>query len=298
MEFHRQRIVERHTSATEILQENLPIEPLSHLIVTLDGYNVTDETTLAEILAFLNNFQVTREGVGILDLQSEDLYGVNAYLYRHLPELTGRLATDNEQRTLTLILPFGRQLCNPNECYPATKKGELKLRLDMTVPATSLDNSTISIDAVTLPGASPARYLKCVRKALSAPGGIGEFEFELPTGNKLVACQFRLVTVPTTSSHAYGVNIVKLMVDNKEHLYTSADMMCIMGERGLRIGQPSSTIAAQGLGPLELIAWLDLDPVGSDEFLLDTAGKSSVKLNLNYGVNEAVDLTTMELVNV
>jgi len=298
MELHRQRIVERHTTATEVLKENLPIEPLSHLIFTIDGYNVTDETTLAEILGFINNIQVTREGVGILDLQSEDLYGVNAYLYRHLPELTGRLATDNEQRTLTMVIPFGRKLCDPNECYPATKKGELVLRVDTTVPATSIDNSTISIDAVTLPGANPSRYLKTVRKALSAPGATGEFEFELPTGNKLVAIQFRLVTVPTTSSHAYGVNIVKLMCDNKEALYTSADMMCMMGERGLRIGHPNATIAAQGLGPLELIAWLDLDPVGSDDFLLDTAGKSSVKLNLNYGVNEAVDLTTLELVAV
>lgn len=298
MELHRQRIVERHTSATEVLKENLPIEPLSHLIITMDGYNVTDETTLAEILAFLNNFQVTREGVGIWDLQSEDLYGVNAYLFRHLPEFTQPVATDNMHRALTMIIPFGRRLCDPAECYPATKKGELVVRVDMTVPATSLDNSTISIDAVTLPGATPGRYLKCVRKALSAPGGTGEFEFELATGNKLVACQFRLVTVPQASSHAYGVNIVKLMVDNKETLYTSADMMCMMGERGLRIGAVNATIAAQANSPLNLIAWLDLDPVGSDDFLLDTAGRSSVKLNLNYGVDEAVDLTTLELVNV
>jgi len=164
------------------------------------------------------------------------------------------------------------------------------------VPTASMDNSLISVDAVELIGATPARYLKTIRKALSAPGSTGEHEFELSCGNKLVACQFRLVTVPTTSSHAYGVNGVSLMVENKEQLYTSADMMCMMGERGLRIGHPSSTIAAQGLGPLELIAWLDLDPVGNDEFLLDTAGKESVKLKLDYGVNEAVDLTTLELV--
>lgn len=296
MEFNRQRIVERHAAATEVIQENLPIGPLSHLVITLDGYNVTDEATLAEILAFINNIQVTHHGVGIVDLQSEDLYGVHAYLLRKLPTLTGRLATDNEQRTLTLVVPFGRRLFNPAECFPGTKKGELVLRVDMTVPTGSLDNSTISIDAVELVGAAPAAYLKTLRKALAAPGATGEREYELALGNKLVMCQFRMVTVPTTSSHAYGIDVAKLLVDNKEYGYTSADMMVMCGERGYRVGCANTTIAAQGLGPLELVAWMDFDPVGNDEWLIDTAGKSSVKLNLNMGVNEAVNLTTLELV--
>lgn len=298
MEFNRQRIIERRTTATEVINTNLPIGPLSHLMITMDGYNVTDEATLAEILAFINNVQVTHHGVGILDVQSEDLYGVNAYLYRKLPELTGRLATDNLHRSITLIVPFGRKIMDANECFPATKKGELVLRVDTTVPATSLDNSTISIDAVELVGAAPTRYLRTLRKALSAPGATGVFEFELPTGNKLVSVQFRLVTVPAASSHTYGVNVAKLMVNNKEYGYTAADMMIMCGERGSRIGGANATIAAQGLGPLELQAWMDFDPQGNDDWLVDTAGKDSVKLSLDYGVNEAVNLTTMELVAV
>jgi hypothetical protein len=298
MEFLRSRIVERHTTATEVLQENLPINPLSHLIITLDGYNVTDEATLAEIIAFINNIQVTKSGQTVLDLQSEDLYGVNAYLNRALPTLSGRLATDNEQRTLTLIVPFGRLVFDPSECFPATKKGELTLRVDTTVPTGSLDNSTISIDAVELLGAQPANWLKTYRKALAAPGATGEREHELSLGNKLVCCQFRLTTVPTTSSHTYGIDVAKLLIDNRETGYASADMMCMCGERSLRVGAPEATIAAQGLGPLELFAWMDFDPNGDSEWLIDTAGKSSVKLNLNMGVNEATSLTVMELVAV
>lgn len=296
MEFNRQRIVERHTTATEVITENLPIGPLSHLVITMDGYNVTDEATLAEIIAFINNIQVTHHGVGIVDLQSEDLYGVNAYLYRKLPELTGRLATDNEQRTLTLIVPFGRHLFDPKECFPATKKGELVLRVDTTVPATSLDNSTISIDAVELVGATPERYLRTLRKALAAPGATGEREYELPCGNQYVAMQMRMVTVPTTSSHAYGVDVVRLLLNNKEYGITAADVMCLCGERMLRVGGPNTTIAAQGLSPIELIAWLDFDPRDNDDWLIDTAGLESCKLNLNMGVNEALNLTTLELV--
>jgi hypothetical protein len=43
---------------------------------------------------------------------------------------------------------------------------------------------------------------------------------------------------------------------------------------------------------------MDFDPNGDSEWLIDTAGKSSVKLNLNMGVNEATSLTVMELVAV
>lgn len=298
LEFIRSRLVERHTTATEVIQEDLPVNPLSHIIITIDGYNVTDEATLAEILAFINNVQVTKSGVTICDLQSEDLYAINARLFRNLPTLTGRLATDNYTRSLTLIVPMGRKLFDPDECYPGTKKGELTLRVDTTVPSASLDNSTISIDTVELVGANPQNYLKMHRMALSAPGATGERDVELPIGNKLICCQLRLTTVPTTSSHTFGVDIAKLLVDNKEFGYAAADVMCLAGERMLRVGCPNTTIAAQGLGPLNNIVWLDFDPNDDGKFLIETQGRSSVKLRLNMGVDEATQLTVMELVKV
>lgn len=298
MEFNRTRIIERRTTATEVITKDLPINPLSHLIITLHGLNVTDEATLAEIIAFINNIQVTRNGVSIMDLQSEDLYAVNAYLYRKLPTLTGRLATDNYARSLTLIAPFGRRIFNPDECFPATQKGETTLRVDTTVPATSLDNSLITIDAVELLGANPSNYLKLTRKAISAPGATGETDIPLPTGNKYVCAQLRLTSIPTTSSSTYGVDVAKLKIDNKEYAYSAADVMNLCGERMFRVGNPDSTIAAQGLSPLNNIIWMDFDPNDDGLFLIDTAGKNDVKLTLNFGVNEAQNLTLMELEKV
>lgn len=298
MEYLRTRLVERHTAATEVLTKDLPVNAMSHLVISLDAYNATDEATLAEMLVFINNVQVSQGGVTVVDLQSEDLYGVDAYLLRKLPTFTGRLATDNLHRALTLIVPFGRKLFDPEECFPAQKKGELTLRVDMTAPATAADNGTISIDAVELPGASPRRFLKTYRKALSAPGSTGWDDVELAIGNDLVCCQIRMATVPAASSHTYGVDAVKLMRDNQEHVISAADVMCLMGERMLRVGAPNLTIAAQGLSPLELMVWLDLDPNSDGKFLVDTAGASSVKLGLNYGVDEALNLTVLELVDV
>ena len=298
MEFNRQRIVERHTTATEVLQENLPINPLSHLIITIDGWNATDEATLAELPRVLEQRasdppRRRRPRPAVRRPVRRQRVSLPQAARMHRPA-RHRQRTAHAHLRGALRPPDFR----PRRVFPRHEKGQLVLRVDTTVPATSWDNSTISIDAVELIGATPTRYLRCLRKALAAPGATGVFEFEMPTGNELVACQFRLVTVPTTSSHAYGVNIAKLMVDNKEYGYTTADMMVMCGERGLRVGAPNATIAAQGLGPLELIAWMDFDLRDNDEWLIDTAGKSSVKLSLDFGVNEAVNLTTMELVAV
>lgn len=296
MEFLRTRLIERHTTATEVLEEKLPTDPLSHLIITLDGYNATDEATLAELLGFLNNVQITDHGSAIFDMQSEDLYGIQAYLQRRLPEVTGRLATDNYTRSISLIAQFGRKLFNPDECYPARKSGDVILRLDTTVPATSWDNSTVEVDVVTLPGASPSHWLKQYRKAIAAPGATGDSEIDLNRGNELLACQIRMTTVPTTSSHTFGIDQIALLANNKEFQLAAADMMCLAGERALRIGAPDTSIAAQGLSPLNAIFWLDFDPHSDGAFAIKTGDFSRLHLKATYGVNEAQNLTFIERV--
>ena len=46
----RSNILEDYTVATEAKKIDLPTNPLSHLILTMDFYNATNEATLAEVL--------------------------------------------------------------------------------------------------------------------------------------------------------------------------------------------------------------------------------------------------------
>jgi len=298
MDFLRTRLISDLTSATEARTLDLPTNPISHLILSISGYNVTDEATLAEILAFLNTVLVSRGGVTILNLQSEDLYGLNTYLYRSRPILTQMLATDDAARLLSLIIPFGRHIMDPNECLPATPKGELQLTLDLTALATSIDNGIINLDCVQLPGATPSKYLKSTLKTLSAPGGTGEYFADLPIGNTLLALQLRMVTFPVTSSHAYGVDAVRVLKDEKEVGFSAAGVECLVGEGIFRMGSPGISIAAQGILQPADIAWVDFDPTSDGRYALDTKGAASLKAGLTYGVNEALYLSTFELVNV
>ena len=194
MRFNYSSIVLDRTSATEVLPIDLPIRPISHLIVTMDGQNMTDENTLAELLTFINTITVSHLGRTIYNLESEDAYAQNCYLYGNRPVLTGKIGTDNLNRSLSLIIPFGRKLFDEQECYPATKKGELTLNLDLTVLGTTWDEGILNVNVVELPDATPSKYLKTTLKTITAPGATGENDVGLPIGNEIVAIALRMTS--------------------------------------------------------------------------------------------------------
>lgn len=297
MEFVRSSLLKDHTTASEVKKIDLPVNPLSHLIISMDCYNATDEATLAEIIAFINKVEVTHLGGTVVSLESEDLAALNCYLYKAHPVLTQNVATDNAARCLSLIVPFGRTIFNPNECFPRTRKGELTLSLDMTVPATSCDNSTLNIEAVELIGANPDKFLKSTVKSVAAPGATGDNDVSLPIGNEIVALLLWNTTFPATSSHTYGIDNVKVLVDNKEHGYSSARAQCLTGDMIFRLQTLGRTIAAHGDIVPDNFFWLDYDPNGDGQFLLNTRGASDVKIRLNMGVDEASRMSVIELVN-
>jgi len=298
MEFTRSSLVKGRTAATEVLSLDLPINPLSHLIISLQGLNVTDEATLDEILAFINKVTISQYGKTVMSLESEDLYGLNCYLFKNRPVLYGKIATDNQARILSLIVPFGRKLFNPAECFPATRKGEFTLSLDYTLPSASIDGGLLDIEAVELPGASPERYLKATTLTVTAPGATGDHDVDLPIGNDILAIQERMTTFPAASSLTFGINESKILVDNKETFYLGNKACSLLGDMINRIDTQHGTLAAQGsILPLNIL-WLDFDPAGDSNYLLKTSGKSSVKVRLNMGVDEASYLSLFELVNV
>lgn len=297
MRFIRSSLLKDHTTATEVKILDLPVNPVSHLIIGFAVFNATDEATLAEIIAFINKVTVTWNGISIVDLESEDLFALDTYLYRRTPVLTSNVATDNEPRTLGLIVPFGRKTFDPDECFPATKKGELQLHLDTTVPATSADNGIVNVEAVELVGANPSRYMKSVVKTVSAPGATGDNDVDLPIGNDIAAMLIWNTTFPAAASHTYGVAGVSVLVDNVEYGYAYAKANGLIADGIFYTDASNRDIAAFGQIHPDNYMFVDYDPNRDGRFLLETAGKSSVVLRLDMGVDEASRVTTVELVD-
>lgn len=298
MEFIRSSLLKDHTAATEVKKIDLPVNPLSHLIISLDMYNATDEATLAEILVFINSIKVEHNGVAVCSLMSEELYALDAYLYGRRPVLLGKLATDNLHRCFSLVVPFGRRIFDPEECYPASKKGELTLSLDYTAPATAADNGTVNVECVQLPGATPRRFLKSVTKTVSAPGATGDNDVELPIGNDILAILMRMTTWPGASTHTYGVDGVTVKVDEEEYGYSFARAQCLGGDLIHHYDTQHGAIAAQGIVTPTNCVIIDYDPLKDGSYALQTRGKSRVHMVLNMGVDEATYVTPLELVSV
>lgn len=297
MDFIRSNLLKDHTMATETKTIDLPVNPLSHLLISIEGYNVTDEATLAEILAFLNGVEVTHKGTSIVDLESESLAAEMSYLFQTQAHLSNNVATDNATRNLGLIIPFGRRIFNPAECFPKTVRGELQLTLDCTVPATSFDNAIINVESVELPGATPTRFLKSTQMNVAAPGATGENPVDLPIGNPYIALLLQHTTFTLTSSTTYGVRSCKIKKNNIEWGYSFAKTEAMMIDRVLRVPSLPRDIAAFGQIIPDPFTFLDFDPGKNGQFLLETKGLSSLQLILDMGVNEAVKITKLELVD-
>jgi len=298
MRFNHSSIVKDRTSATEDFPIDLPTRPISHLVVTLDGQNITDENTLAELLVFINSITVENLGTTIYSMESEDTYAQDCYLFGNRPVLTGKHGEDDLNRSLSLIIPFGRKLYDENECLPAFKKGELTLHLDMTVLGTTWDEGILNVNCVELPDANPQRYLKSIVNTITAPGQTGDNKIELPLGNDIVAVALRMTSFYAAAASTLGIESIKILVDESEQMFSFAKSQCLIGQNINLFDTQHGAILAQGMIQPEKTMFVDFDPTKDGKYLLKTAGKSSVKLILNMGVDEATQMCTYELVKI
>ncbi len=296
--FNHSTIINQRTMATEVQSQDLPTDPISHLLLTIEGYNATDEVTVAEILTFINRLQVLDDGRNVINLDGEHLAALNLYLFGSAGHNQHPIATDNFHVGYTLIIPFGRKLYTPEECYPGRPLGKVQLVWDTTVPATSFDSAVMTVEAVQLPGASPRRWLKSTQKTLTAPGATGEFDHSLNTGNSLVALLIEHTAVPGASEFLHTVNAFEILKDNVQTHYTSTRTAAQMGNRMLRVPSTIRMIAAQDDLAPPAFNWLDFDPNRDDAHLLDARGTSDLKIRCNYAENAALEISQIDLVTV
>lgn len=295
-EFINSSILYRHVMATEEVTYDLVTNPVSHLILTIEGYNVTDEAIAAEIMAFINQISVTHKGVGYHNYQSEELAMLNLRQFGNGGMMVSPIALDNQYRSYSFIIPFGRKLYDPSECFPKTTKGEFQLTLNTTVPTASLDNAVISIGAVELPGASPTRFIKATTKSVSAPGATGAFDIDLPRGNPYFGLLIRQTTYPGASSLLYTVGEHRLMFDNKELNYASTKTSTLIAEMMNRVQSLNRSGAAQGQMVPANCTWMDFDPMNDNNYLIDSATSNELKYRGIFDISEPIWLTPLELI--
>lgn len=285
-------------SASEVKTVDLPVNPLSGIVLTLKGENAdATEATKAEILERFSKITVSRGGESSWDIKGEDLFAYNCIMFGHEPIITNRVATDAARRTVTLFLPFGRKLYDPEECHPATTRGEFKMRIEFSATETGLDNVTMLAETIELVGASPRRHLKVIT-ATGTSTATKEDDLDLPIGNLLAGLLLFSTTVPTGILWTTTLDWVKLLKDNVEHQIAKAKWEALHGELLRRTGYFGDHSAAYGDDELVNYALMDFDPLGDDRFLVETRGASSLRLRFYAGDGNEWRVLPIELVGV
>ncbi|MBA7581722.1 hypothetical protein ES708_23633 [subsurface metagenome] len=246
-------------------------------------------------MAYINLITVRHTGIQVINHQSEDTALLNLYLFGSGGFALNPGITINQYQTYSLIVPFGRKLFDPEECFPATRKGEFQITLDTTIPTDPWENGVISISAVQLPEATPTRHLVSTLFSKAAPAAAGEYDIDLPIGNDLLACLIRMTAFPIATEFSFTVDDLRLLVDNRERNIVSSKAPELAAEMISRVnGTVRSTAAQGGLIPNTSI-WMDFDPTRDGQYMVDTRGASRVHLRANYGKPEALWIAPLEL---
>jgi hypothetical protein len=274
---------------------DLPVHPVSHLILTIKALNVTNEATLAEILAMVSKVQVSYLGQSIVDISAADLFALSSYVYGHEPFLENRVADDNGTRYISLIVPFSRRLYDPSEGFPATKRGEFQVNLTVDIANSGADGLIIQLDACCMLGASPAAYLKSTTLT-KTPAATGENDVDLPIGHKVKGLLVYSTTVPATTAWTTSADMLTVLLNDLETGYIGNYWETLHGQLLQRASYDGGHAAAAGDSALVHYAMLDFDPADKNDHLLETSGASNFKLRITAGDTNAIRIIPMQLV--
>lgn len=301
------------------ITDNLPVNPLSFVDIVLRGLNngVNLRPSLLNMLATLTTLEILFRGSSIISLSARDLYIMQLAMgWAHNPPQP-IVAVDNSVWRIMLRLSFSRVPFWTKEGFPASRSGELQIRYTPAATFSEVDGTSLQVETEEILDANFARFLKYTTLSRT-PTATGESDLDLPTGNKYAGILLFGTSVPTTTVVTASMREVRLLIDNQEAFVprTRWDTLhqTLLSKAGV-VGwliehihventataytQNASTLAmSSGVTIDNLYGFLDFDPLKTDDYLLETQGRSSVKLRINADVADAQRIIPIELIDV
>jgi len=305
-------------TAATLITKDLPVNPLSHLLITLNmAQNLANtQMVLANMLAVFSKIEVLASGSPVVSLSGADLSALNMLMHDFSPSRQNSNGADNELVTWTWLVPFGRKLFNPEECYPETKRGELQLQLTPAAAFTNIDTTTVFVEAVELLGAEPKNYLRATTKNYT-PAATGEGDVPLPIGHPLAGILLFGTTIPSGNTATTTIDKLALIADNASEVFVGNRFETLRGQIGCRcrphlehgshIHQIDGAAFAQYMDSsaskynndcVSNYLFLDFDPNRDGAWLLDTAEMNSLNLRITAGDTNAVRVVPVEQIAV
>lgn len=295
--------------------DNLPVNPLSFIDITLRGQNLTLNTlsTFAQQLGVLTRTEVLLNGSSIISLTPADLWALQTRMrwMNNIAQPRGITAGHRWRHTLRIC--FGRVPYWLKEGFPPTKAGALQIRNTPAAAFTNVGTVSLHIETEEILDAAFDHYLKYTTISRT-PSATGESDQDLPIGNPYAGILLFGTTVPTAGSDNASMREVRMLIDNQEAYVPRTrwddlhHTFMEYGDAGLWMAEHihlENTAAAYAqnadtLGPrwdvhtLANYGFIDFDPLKTEDYLLDSAGRSAIKLRINADVADAQRIVVVE----
>jgi len=213
---------------------DLPVSPLSHCLLTIKFAQNQANTQLAfaNIAAMIDKVEVLYKGSGVTSLNGIDLLACGLFVCNFESWGINANGDDNDLLSFTFLIPFGRRLYSPVECYPSQSRGELVLQITWAASFTQIDGVSLQVEAVELPGATPERFLKMTTSAVT-PTGTTEFDMELPIGNQISDIVLWGTTIPAADVATRTISRIQVRKNNSEFMYSTTNFETLQNMSGM-----------------------------------------------------------------
>jgi hypothetical protein len=299
---------------------DLPVNPLSLVMLNFELTNTNPAAVLTysaidDLLDNVTSVIIKHKGENIISGNLRDLLLINMLTAgRRLG--WDRLTDANAGiRRIQVPLAFGRRVYDPNECFPATSRGNLTLDITRAANAASFSDVNLTVETIELIEANPTRYLKYTPNAQTAV--VGQFDQTLPIGNAYLRLLFFDTALATLTTATSSWGQVKLLKDNVEQYYPLSDAQTLaamlnsqLGNMGIMPGH-IHLVNAAGAGleqsddakepvsqGLRGYFQMDFDPNKDEMYLMETAGAADIKIRAVGTSATAVRVSPVELVTV
>jgi hypothetical protein len=305
-------------TANTVITYDLPVNPLSFILVTLKFQQDQADVQLDwdDVDAVINKLEVLYKGSAIQSYSGSDLEALDAMLLGYVPSIHNRYGDDDDYTYFTFLVPLGRKVYDPLECFPRSTRGELLLQITYQSAFTDIDGVYACIETVELPEATPQRYLRVTTLTVT-PSAAGELDVELPIGNTLAAVLFFGITYMLADTYLNTLQYSQLLVDNTRRYFSHTNFenwhqLAFLKRRpptehGYHFHQLDSAAYAQYMDTavvkyrndraLQHHLW-DFDPTGDGLYLFDTKGASDIVARIYAGDTNQIRVLPCELVNV
>lgn len=313
-------IPNRAEAADRTFQQDLPVNPLSVILVTLRGINTSGDvvTPLGDIYGSVPSLGVRYRGQDIIRGSLYDLAVLNACVCSNPPWGTWVQDGGANVWSVTVPITFGRMGYNTKECFPAVRRGDLVLEMTVDTVLNNADLIELQVETVELLDETPTQYLKYTTGSQTF-AGTGLDVVRLPIGNPLLGVLLAGTTAPLNAARTATWEQIRVKVDNVEALYAATNWDSLNGELMRRVMADASFLynhahrvdaAVAGFATslqqtrvgdqvtLERYAYLDFDPLRDGSYMLETAGRADVVIQRDAGTADNGRFIPIELVSI